>query len=107
MDGPLFVTNELVAVISDRLWRTRYSADPSIIGKQLNFNDTPYTILGVMPVGFRYDIDVWERLRWDMTEHSRQARFMEAVARLSQGTTFEQAPTSGGLASRTEVSGAS
>jgi predicted permease len=93
MDGPLFVTNELVAVISDRLWRTRYSADPSIVGKQLNFNDTPYTILGVMPVGFRYpdDIDVWERLRWDMTEHSRQARFMEAVARLSPGTTFAQA----------------
>ena len=91
--GPLFVNNELVAVISDRLWRTRYSADPSIVGKQLSFNDTPYTILGVMPAGFHYpdDIDVWERLRWDMTQHSRQARFMEAVARLSQGTTIEQA----------------
>ncbi len=33
--GPFFVTNELICVISDRLWRTRYSADPSIIGKQL------------------------------------------------------------------------
>ena len=85
--GPLFVNNELVAVISDRLWRTRYSADPSIVGKQLSFNDTPYTILGVMPAGFHYpdDIDVWERLRWDMTQHSRQARFMEAVARLVAG----------------------
>jgi predicted permease len=91
--GPLFVPNELVAVISDRLWRARYSADPSIIGKPLSFNDTPYTILGVMPPGFHYpdDVDVWERLRWDMTEHSRQAHFMEAVARLSDGTTIEQA----------------
>ena len=91
--GPLFVNNELVAVISDRLWRSRYSADPSIIGKQLSFNDTPYTILGVMPPGFHYpdDVDVWERLRWDMTQHSRQAHFMEAVARLSDGTTLEQA----------------
>lgn len=91
--GPIFVNNEFVAVISDRLWRTRYSADPSIIGKQLSFNDTPYTILGVMPPGFRYpdDVDVWERLRWDMTQHSRQAHFMEAVARLSDDTTIEQA----------------
>ncbi|HXV59883.1 MAG TPA: ABC transporter permease [Vicinamibacteria bacterium] len=91
--GPLFLNNELVAVISDRLWRSRYGASPSIVGTQLRFNDTPYTILGVMPAGFHYpdDIDVWERLRWDMTQHSRQAHFMEAVARLSEGTTIEQA----------------
>jgi putative ABC transport system permease protein len=91
--GPLFVNQELIAVISDRLWRTRYSADPSIVGRQLSFNDTPYTIVGVMPSRFHYpdDVDVWQRLRWDMTQHSRQAHFMEAVARLSDGTTIAQA----------------
>ena len=52
--GPLFVTNELICVISDRLWRTRYSADPSIIGKPLSLNDTPYTVVGVMPPKFHY-----------------------------------------------------
>ena len=90
--GPIF-SNELIAVISDRLWRTRYSADPAIVGRQLSFNDTPYTIVGVMPPGFRYpdDVDVWERLRWDLTQHSRAAHFMEAVLRLSDDTTFEQA----------------
>lgn len=91
--GPLFAQQELIAVISDRLWRARYSADPSIIGRQLSFNDTPYTIVGVMPPRFHYpdDVDVWQRLRWDMTQHSRQAHFMEAVARLSDGTTLAQA----------------
>ena len=81
VNGPFFVQNELVAVISDRLWRTRYSADPSIIGKQLLLNDTPYTVVGVMPPKFHYpdDIDVWQRLRWDLTQHSRAAHFMEAV----------------------------
>ena len=34
---------------------------------------------------------MWQRLRWDLTQHSRAAHFMEAVARLSPGTTFEQA----------------
>ena len=91
-NGPMF-SNELVAVISDRLWRTRYSADPSIVGRQLALNDTPYLIVGVMPPKFHYpdDVDVWQRLRWDLTQHSRAAHFMEAVARLSDGTTFEQA----------------
>jgi putative ABC transport system permease protein len=91
--GPLFLPNERVAVISDRLWRARYGADPSIVGRQLSFNDSPYTIVGVMPPKFHFpdDIDVWQRLVWDMTRHSRAAHFMEAVARLSEGTTLDQA----------------
>ena len=46
-----------------------------------------------MPPRFHYpdDVDVWQRLRWDLTQHSRAAHFMEAVARLADGTTFEQA----------------
>jgi putative ABC transport system permease protein len=86
-------SNELVAVISDRLWRTRYGADPSIIGRPLQFNSTPYQIVGVMPPKFHYpdDVDVWQRLRWDLSQHSRAAHFMEAVARLSDNTTFDEA----------------
>jgi putative ABC transport system permease protein len=91
--GPLFVQNELVAVISDRLWRTRYNADPSIIGRTLNLSGTPYVVVGVMPPKFHYpdDIDVWERLRWDFTQHSRAAHFVEAVARLADNATFDEA----------------
>ena len=91
--GPLFARDERIAVISDRLWRSRYSADPSIVGRPLRFNDSPYTIVGVMPAGFRFpdDVDVWQRLTWDMTRHSRAAHFMEAVMRLSDGASFERA----------------
>ncbi|MEW6321534.1 MAG: ABC transporter permease [Acidobacteriota bacterium] len=93
VNGPLFVQNELIAVISDRLWRTRYSADPSVLGRPLLFNQNAYTIVGVMPPGFHFpdDVDVWQRLRWDLTQHSRAAHFMEAVAVLAPGTTLEQA----------------
>jgi len=91
--GPLFAQGERIAVISDRLWRSRYNADPSIVGRPLLFNGTPYTVAGVMPPRFHYpdDVDVWQRLQWDMTQHSRQAHFMEAVARLKEDTTIEQA----------------
>jgi predicted permease len=91
--GPFFVTNELICVISDRLWRTRYGGDPTIIGKQLSLNDTPYTVVGVMPpkLHFPDDVDIWQRVRWDYHQHSRAAHFMEAVARLASGTTLDQA----------------
>ena len=39
--GPFFVGNEPIVVISDRLWRTRYHADRSIVGRQLRFNGQP------------------------------------------------------------------
>jgi putative ABC transport system permease protein len=82
-----------VAVISDRLWRTRYGADPTILGRQLRLNDTPYTVVGVMPAGFHFpdDVDVWQRLQWDLGQHSRGAHFMEGVARLADDTSLEQA----------------
>ncbi|HUR20148.1 MAG TPA: ABC transporter permease, partial [Vicinamibacterales bacterium] len=92
-DGPFFLRTPPIVVISDRLWRTRYGADPNILGKQLSLNQAPHTVVGVMPAGFNFpdDVDVWQRLKWDLTQHSRSAHFMEAVARLSDGTSLEQA----------------
>jgi putative ABC transport system permease protein len=44
-----------VAVISDQLWRTRFGADPSLVGRMLDRpGRTPLRIVGVLPVGFRY-----------------------------------------------------
>jgi putative ABC transport system permease protein len=99
-DGP-FYSQDLIAVISDRLWRQRYNADPAIVGRTINANST-YTIAGVMPLGFHFpdDVDLWLRLRWDLTQHSRGAHFMEAVGRLKPGVTPEQA--GGELAALTE-----
>jgi putative ABC transport system permease protein len=92
-DGGPFFNPDLQAVISDRLWRTRYQADPSIVGRQLSLSDRQYTIVGVMPPRFDFpgDIDVWERLRWDLHLHSRAAHFMEGVARLAPGVTLPAA----------------
>jgi putative ABC transport system permease protein len=91
--GPLSVENEPVCMISDRLWRTRYNADRSIVGRPIVLNGVPNIVAGVMPPKFHYpdDVDVWRRLRWDMSQHSREAHFMEAVARLAPDTTIAQA----------------
>ena len=91
-NGP-FYSRDPIAVISDRLWRARYNADPGIVGRLLDMKDGKYVVAGVMPRGFNFpdDVDVWLRLNWDLTQHSRSAHFMEAVARLQPGVTPERA----------------
>jgi putative ABC transport system permease protein len=91
-DGPLY-SDDRIAVISDRLWRERYHADPSVVGKTMNVNNGSYVIAGVMPATFAFPdhVDLWLRLNWDLTRHSRGAHFTEAVARLQPGISVEQA----------------
>jgi putative ABC transport system permease protein len=42
-----------VALIGQGLWSRRYGSDPSIIGRTIDVNATPYTVVGVMPRDFR------------------------------------------------------
>jgi len=51
-----------VAMVSSRLWKRRFAADPNLAGKTAIFNSVPYTIVGVLPAGFEFplpDLDVW------------------------------------------------
>jgi predicted permease len=41
-----------VVVISNALWRRRFNSDPGVVGKSVNLNHSPYTVIGVMPEKF-------------------------------------------------------
>ena len=38
-----------VTVLSDRLWRARFAADPRAIGRAVTLNDQPFTVIGILP----------------------------------------------------------
>jgi len=40
-------------MISDGLWTRRFGSDPAVVGRTLHINATPYTVIGVLPPGFR------------------------------------------------------
>jgi predicted permease len=44
--------HEHEVILSDALWRERFGADPGILGRVLDLNGAPYTVIGVMPRGF-------------------------------------------------------
>jgi putative ABC transport system permease protein len=92
-----------VAVLSYALWQRRFGADASIVGKTIQLNRRPYTVIGVMPQGFEFPLrgerwsnqpaDVWvpmaftdeERMGWGKQyNHS-------VIARLKPGVTLAQA----------------
>src|SRR5207237_5399146 len=88
-----------VAVLSDRLWRRRYGADPALVGRTVRINDVSLTVVGIMPEGFSGLSDkseIWipramaPRLVYAEYLTTPQ-RFIAIVARLKRGVTLEQA----------------
>ena len=54
------------AVLSDRLWRRKFHADPRVLGSAITISDELYTIVGVMPPNFDFpygDVEIWLPLR--------------------------------------------
>ena len=84
---------EQEAVISNRLWQSRFGGDPKILGRAVRLNGYAYTVVGVMPPGFGFpgETDLWQQLQWNLHNHSRGAHFMESVARLKPGVTVDRA----------------
>jgi putative ABC transport system permease protein len=102
---------DLVAVLSDGVWRRRFGADPQIIGRAIPLEDLEggraatdggrYEVIGVMPPDFAYPVgaarptDIWvpyavpsnQRVR----DPSQRSNYLQVVARLKPGVSLAQA----------------
>jgi putative ABC transport system permease protein len=88
--------NDLVVILSHRLWQNRFGADPAVIGRNANFSGRSRTIVGVMPAGFYFldnEVDAWAPLAQNAAHFTREnsGRFLRSVARLKAGVTIQQA----------------
>jgi putative ABC transport system permease protein len=83
-----------VVVLGYGMWQRRFGADSSVIGTSLRANGIPYTIVGVMPEGFRYpdDAALWLPLQLDPVATQRgQGQWLTIVGRLKDNATLETA----------------
>ncbi len=93
-----------VAVLSNGLWRRRFGADPSVVGRSVEIDDRPYQIVGVMPPGFEFPppvtlqgtapaqrSELWTPLAEDLSAGQRGAHHLFAVGRLRAGVGLEAA----------------
>jgi putative ABC transport system permease protein len=84
-----------VVILSDGLWRSRFAADPRVLGRSLMLNDRPATVVGVMPAGFALPpgSELWLPLvigEGGLQRDSR-GRSLMTVARLRDGVSVAQA----------------
>ena len=108
--GRFFTEDEAVAgahrvvVLSYPAWRDRFGSDPNVIGRPLDLDGAPYTVVGVLPRGFSargQGMDVWTPLVVPPYELPDSTPFasatmttpMRALGRLRAGVSPRQATT--------------
>ena len=90
---------DALAVLSYSVWTQRFGADSSVIGRTVNINRTPFTVIGVAEEGFRghaagYDVGLWVpiSMREAMTGHdlSDAVTGITAIGRIAEGSSIQQ-----------------
>jgi predicted permease len=94
--GRLFTNDDLssqtrVVIISHRYWTTQFGSDPGIIGRVVDIDDQPHTVIGVMSARTRYpeaNAAIWRPMDPEFPQASR--RRVQMVAVRHSGVTIDQ-----------------
>jgi hypothetical protein len=81
-------------LVSHGFWRDRLASDPEAVGRAIQIEDSPYTVLGVLPEGFQFlaPADLYRPLRDDVLEADSRTRYHYHVpGRLARGVTPAEA----------------
>jgi putative ABC transport system permease protein len=80
-----------VAIISHSLWQRRFGADPNVIGRSIQLDDKSYTVVGVLPAGFRFSepFELWIPLALDPKQErgNVMTSILSSFGRLRPGVT--------------------
>jgi predicted permease len=86
---------EPVVLISEQLWRRKFSSDPTIVGHPLRLDATSFTILGVVPQTQAFPVwaDVWIPFSFVESElqSTRKYHPLEVIGRLKPGVSLRRA----------------
>ncbi len=86
-----------VAILSDALWHATFDANPRVLGRSIQLDGEPYTIVGVMPRWFDFPYpatQLWLPMALrpaEFSELGRSDKWLQMIARLAPGVTREQA----------------
>jgi putative ABC transport system permease protein len=82
-----------VVVMAEGFWRTHFNADPAIAGREIRFDGTPYTVVGVVPDESQLlgRTGIWAMAPIARVPALRTAYGLRAIGRLKPGVTIEAA----------------
>src|SRR5262245_53714321 len=78
-----------VVVISERMWRSRFGADPALVGRTITLDREPFTVIGVMPSRFQilFRAELWTIFTVRRSPEQRRQHYMQVIGRLKPGAT--------------------
>ena len=94
---------ERICILQYETWQNVFGADPNFLGKSIILNNESFTVIGILPKGFRFPFDEielwiphhhWPVFRAAMKDGSVQKRtegYVGPIATLKEGVTFDQA----------------
>ena len=87
-----------VAVLTWRFWQERYAGDREVLGSPINLDDTPHTIIGVLPEQVEFEMlwreaSVFTPLVLNPSAEDWEDRSYQVLARLADGASTEEAQT--------------
>jgi predicted permease len=92
-----------IVILSERLLRSRFGADPNILGRKILLEGLPFTVVGVMPaemqhpgneyrpVAYGNTVDVWWPFTFEGDPNHRGSHYIEGIGRLKAGVSAEMA----------------
>ncbi len=89
-----------VVILSENLWRNTFGADPNILGRPISLDQRPFTVVGIMPAGFRVPVfaenqEIWIPLAQDPLFGGWMTRsgghWLRVIGRLKPGSSMAQA----------------
>jgi putative ABC transport system permease protein len=81
-----------VAILFESLWRERFGADPTILGRAVTLDGVPTVVIGVVPdANFPSSAKLMVPLAADLSREDRGNHMMIVMGRLRKGVTLEQA----------------
>ena len=87
---------EPVVILSDSLWKSRYAADRSVLGRPIKINDRVYSVIGIMTpdMKFPFNNDLWlpfNQLPPPVIQAKRNVRNLQGIGRLAPYISLQQA----------------
>ena len=90
-----------VVIMGNRLWQDTFHSDPGMVGRSIQLNGNPYTVVGILPPQFRLllpaeafqlrDSDLWIPQQINYAAFPRNLTFLSVFGRLKPGAGMSQA----------------
>lgn len=83
-----------VIVMSEAFWHTRFSADPSVVGREIRLDGSNWTVVGIVPRDFQLlgQSSIWAMRPFvNLPPRARAAYILHVVGRLKPGVSIEAA----------------